>query len=499
MRLPSYSFFTKGAPLSGKALACAPVLVLAALFLFFAQSQAAKEKSREDSADLSIICTTDIHSHIDSRHGAPSWLKLATKIRKEIERSGGRGKTLLLDCGDTIQGSLVGTISRGAAGIAMLDALEYDAWVPGNHEFDFGAKRLSELILESKTPTISANLDCPGIRTRPWIMLEKSGKRIALIGLSYLGKGAYSKTDNFDGAEEIISAIMPQIMDAHPDLIILAMHCGMHADKEGPLPNLKRLLLKYPQISIVFGGHTHQEVPFENLGASNCFIQAGKHAECAALVQVSFREDSAPEIKPRLIFPDASEAEDEKCRKTVSKWLDEQRKMDESPIAKLRAPIRHEPAPAFSPAADLLGKAIIAAGDAELAFIGPLNPDFELRGEIRESDLFEFAPYEDKICVMRLDISEIRRIAEEQSLCKEENKIQRLCRASEKDEGYFTLPHDKNSYLVAFSEYAAFGAGGRFPVLREISKSKIRELRRTGISVRDAAREQIKKKPFSEP
>ena len=64
---------------------------------------------------------------------------------KKLRESTWKENTLLIDCGDTIQGCLSGTISRGAAAIKMINHLNYDAWVPGNHELDFGSERFLKL------------------------------------------------------------------------------------------------------------------------------------------------------------------------------------------------------------------------------------------------------------------------------------------------------------------------------------------------------------------
>ncbi len=45
---------------------------------------------------------------------------------------------LLIDAGDTLQGTFEGAYDRGAAVLAMLNAMRVDIWVPGNHDFDAG-------------------------------------------------------------------------------------------------------------------------------------------------------------------------------------------------------------------------------------------------------------------------------------------------------------------------------------------------------------------------
>ncbi len=77
--------------------------------------------------ELTILQTTDIHAHIHDPDGNAGWLRLATAIGKERAAVGGKGNCLLIDCGDTVQGTLAGAVSLGEVSIAMLNALQYDA------------------------------------------------------------------------------------------------------------------------------------------------------------------------------------------------------------------------------------------------------------------------------------------------------------------------------------------------------------------------------------
>ncbi|NLZ59957.1 MAG: hypothetical protein GX901_04770, partial [Lentisphaerae bacterium] len=100
------------------------------LLFLFAALLAAEQRQ------LYFLQTTDIHSVlVDEGPAYGSLLRLATLI-KEQRSSLGAQRCLLIDCGDSIQGTLIGALSRGEAGMAALRALRYDVWVPGNHEFD---------------------------------------------------------------------------------------------------------------------------------------------------------------------------------------------------------------------------------------------------------------------------------------------------------------------------------------------------------------------------
>ena len=85
------------------------VLLLSAVLLL-----AAAEK-------LTVIGTTDIHGHLFSSAGRPNLLKLLQAVSDEV-RTAGKENTLLIDCGDLIQGSPEVSIDRGKTVLQLLNS-----------------------------------------------------------------------------------------------------------------------------------------------------------------------------------------------------------------------------------------------------------------------------------------------------------------------------------------------------------------------------------------
>ena len=67
-------------------------------------------------------------------------------------------KTLLLNGGDDFQGSPISSITRGKSQIELLNLYNLDAFVIGNHEFDYGQYSLDSALLDAKFNYLSANL-----------------------------------------------------------------------------------------------------------------------------------------------------------------------------------------------------------------------------------------------------------------------------------------------------------------------------------------------------
>ena len=107
-----------------------------------------------DPATLTVLQTTDIHGYVeegDEPPGAGGWLRVAAALRAERAAAGAQN-TLLIDCGDTVAGAFVAAQSRGRIAVELLRAAEYDVWIPGNHELDYGVRRLRGALCRAFRP-----------------------------------------------------------------------------------------------------------------------------------------------------------------------------------------------------------------------------------------------------------------------------------------------------------------------------------------------------------
>jgi 2',3'-cyclic-nucleotide 2'-phosphodiesterase/3'-nucleotidase len=143
---------------------------LLGLFLLLAGPAARTGQSPStppEKVTLTLLRTTDSHGHIepwDYYANKPANLGLA-KIETLIRQvRAGAPNVVLLDCGDTIQGTpLAFYYARKDTAapnptITVMNAMRYDAMAVGNHEFNFGLDVLWKAKRESKFPWLAANL-----------------------------------------------------------------------------------------------------------------------------------------------------------------------------------------------------------------------------------------------------------------------------------------------------------------------------------------------------
>ena len=154
---------------------------------------------------------------------------LVKKMREGIwER-----RTLFVDGGDTFDGSPVAQLTRGAAVIPVLNAMGYDAMVPGNRDFAWPKDNFLQVTGEIKFPIVCANLQdaSTGAYVFPrYIIKQVGGLKVAIIGItSPLAGNASTGFKVLGGSlpaafaiEDDISALAADIRtQENPDLILL--------------------------------------------------------------------------------------------------------------------------------------------------------------------------------------------------------------------------------------------------------------------------------------
>src|SRR5713226_1126129 len=158
---------------------CSRVQLLPLFLLLFAGFAPAQEQPRS----LTILHTNDLHARLlpdGKKRGG--FTHMVTAIRRERE---GCNSCLLLNAGDLVQGSPVSTLFKGRPVYELANLFGFDASTIGNHEFDYGWKKISEFIRVARFPIVSANeTDDKGrlLARRPFLIQTVNGIRVAIIG-----------------------------------------------------------------------------------------------------------------------------------------------------------------------------------------------------------------------------------------------------------------------------------------------------------------------------
>ncbi len=221
-----------------------------------------------DAIPLTILHTNDVHSRIDpfpmdgSRNqglgGVARRATLVERIRQEQRH------VLLLDAGDTVQGTPYFNLFGGQVEMELMSKLRYDASTLGNHEFDNGLEGLARMLPHANFPFLTAHYDFSDTvlngKTRQYMTLRKQGLRIGVFGLGIQLDGLVDPTlcqgvrylDPIETANAVAARLKH---DYRCSLVICLSHLGYkyQDDKVSDVV----LAARTRHIDLIIGGHTH--------------------------------------------------------------------------------------------------------------------------------------------------------------------------------------------------------------------------------------------------
>ncbi|MFC7815076.1 bifunctional metallophosphatase/5'-nucleotidase [Streptomyces sp. NPDC057367] len=250
---------------------------------------------------LTVLGTTDLHGHVfnwdyfkdaeyaDSAGNAQGLARVSTLVN-QVREEKGRGNTLLLDAGDTIQGTpltyyyaKVDPITAQGGPVhpmaQAMNAIGYDAVALGNHEFNYGIETLRKFEEQCDFPLLGANaVDAKTLRPAfpPYFMKTFRVKgappvKVAVLGLTNPGIAIWDKAYvqgklAFPGLEEQAAKWVPKLRSMGADVVVVSAHSGSsgtssYGDQlpyvENAAANVARLV---PGIDAILVGHAHTEI-----------------------------------------------------------------------------------------------------------------------------------------------------------------------------------------------------------------------------------------------
>jgi 2',3'-cyclic-nucleotide 2'-phosphodiesterase/3'-nucleotidase len=237
--------------------------------------------ARAAEVHITILHTTDLHGNIlptTDYQGNPNRggiARLATKIA-DIRRE--NPNTLLVDAGDTIQGTTVSFNSEGRLIVKLLNHLKYDAWTLGNHEFDWGLKKIARCITDAEVPVLGANIKLPVERdgeplppevaafkkVRPFIIKEINGVKVGIIGLTTPGIPNWSRPRliqplEFVDSVRTLARVVPEVQRQGAQILVLVTHQGYKRAPDDHANQIHSIAANFPELDVIIGGHSHQE------------------------------------------------------------------------------------------------------------------------------------------------------------------------------------------------------------------------------------------------
>ncbi len=215
-----------------------------------------------------ILSTNDMHAKIERMP------LLATAIKECRDTA----EVILVDAGDRWTGNAYVDLVEGHRPIyELMNELEYDFAIYGNHEFDCGQAELAVSDRQSNFEFICANLHSDTTsfpQVAPYKIVERAGHKIAFVGAvsNYSNSHPSGKDESFVGlrfSDPQAEAAKYSYLREENDALIFVTHMGYERDKEFALSLHSK---GYDQ---VIGAHSHDVIDEEVNGV--LITQTGKH------------------------------------------------------------------------------------------------------------------------------------------------------------------------------------------------------------------------------
>ncbi len=261
----------------------------------------ANEVNAQDTKKLTIIHTNDTHARvIEGKYDGMGFAKIATLI-KQIKAQ--NENVIILDAGDTFHGQIFATLEKGSSIVKVLNQVGYDAMVLGNHDFNYGQKRLLELIQMADFDVISANIKYLDGRNfvSPYVIKKINDISVGVFGLTTPETAYMTHPNNVAGLcfDNPIEAAQNTVDDLKEktDVIIALSHLGTDTNNEY---SSKLVAKEVKGIDLIVDGHSHSVFPFGLKVKNTLIVSAGEYAKNLGVVHLNL-DQKEKRVMARLI------------------------------------------------------------------------------------------------------------------------------------------------------------------------------------------------------
>src|SRR5438552_1271008 len=271
-----------------------------------------------DTAHVVIVATTDVHGRVlgwDYVPDAPApggLSRAATMV--EALRAQYPEQVVLVDAGDLIEGNVFAAYfaerdsQRPHPVVDALNAMQYDAATPGNHEFDFGPAVLARATGDATYHYVSANVFRGASDTLaypPYVVVTRAGVKIGITGLTTPGVMVWDRSElggriRVRPIAEAAPLALRRLDLAGADLKVVLVHSGLNEQSsydtagvgaENAALGLASIPLPAPRPDLVIVGHSHKEMRDYVVNGVH-FVQPRNFALSLAVVHVSLAKET---------------------------------------------------------------------------------------------------------------------------------------------------------------------------------------------------------------
>lgn len=392
-----------------------------------------------------IYYTSDVHGYLfptsygDKKEQPMGLFNCSSHFKKD-------GNTLVLDGGDSLQGSPLasyvssheGELTKKEPIAGVYNQAGYDAVVPGNHDFNFGYERLTKYFKALNGAALCANMqvmegEADFFSSR--IFTLENGLKIGVTGVVTDYVNVWEQPENLkniqiNDAFEAAARELPKLKK-EADVTICIYHGGYECDLEtGEVlsqssENVGYRILKELDYDILLTAHQHMPVSGRTIFGTHTLQVMGNAVEYARL-QITV-EDGAVSVTSSICPAGAVHEEEPyqsllSLEEKVQNWLDKE-------IGRLKEEIpersKADMACNGSPVADFFNQVQLEYSGADISCIGLGNSPMWLPEHVTMRDLVRVHPFSNTLVILQVDEEVLKKVFERCSeyLTKEDGKI----------------------------------------------------------------------------
>jgi len=217
------------------------------------------------------------------------------------------GKTILLDGGDTLQGSATALWTRGEDMVRVMNELGVEIFTP-HWEFTYGVDRVKELFGDRESRGLfkgdfvchnckELNWDEPVFR--PYTIREAGGVKVGVIGQGFpyvpiSHPQRFVPNLTFGIQEAQAQRLVHELrQDKKVDCVVMLSHNGVSADL--------KIAARVQGIDVILGGHTHDGLPRPILVGKTLVVNSGAHGKFLSRLDLDVRSGAVTGYRYKLI------------------------------------------------------------------------------------------------------------------------------------------------------------------------------------------------------
>lgn len=428
---------------------------------------AGKAQAAEE-VKITLLETTDIHGHLVETPGTD---KAAYQYRmaymaKMFNDYRAQGDTIVLNGGDTFQGTPLSNLSYGKYLIQALNAMKFDASAVGNHEFDWGIEQVTTTnatLANSTIPMLACNIFVKSTGklvdfAKPYTIIERSGKKIAIIGWAdeYSADIMAERIAPYTISEDasLVNDLAKELKTSkEADAVIVLAH-------DDASEAVEKFQAGY--IDVVFGGHSHQiKVGVGSNGIP--YGQGYKEARGFAVAVMTISADNkvtvtTPEFvdiytdSSKLLYTEDNKADFDATVLSISNMaVDEVAPLLNEEIAELPTALTRDliPGSLTSVMGNWITDMMCYDENVDFAFCndGGIRTDFEAK-KLTVNDLYTVAPFGNLIYKIEMKGSQIVKLLE-QVVGNDSSNMQMSGLTAKYD---LSLPEDEQVFDVCLAD-----------------------------------------------